>query len=108
MLFIDISPAYHHIEVASRFRDLQDFLLGGGYYKPKCLPLGLSISVYEVCVFATVKASANRYSGLTTVLTRYADDFLGYVKPHPNSGRLHTVVTLFRDFRWVSELESDA
>ena len=45
-IVIDITSAYHHVEIAARFRTLLGFWFERRYYVYNCRPFGLAISAY--------------------------------------------------------------
>ena len=100
-LFVaDITSAYHHVEVAARFRTLLGFTFDGVDYVYNCLPFGLSVSAYVFCEFAAVTARALRRSGLTTVLINDVDDSGGSIGRDPLPQRIAKIMKLSRDFGW--------
>ncbi len=52
----DITSAYHHVEIAARFRTLFGFTFDGIDYVYNWLPFGLSASAYVFCEFSAVTA----------------------------------------------------
>ena len=103
-LFVaDITSAYHHVEIAKRFRTLLGFTFDGIDYVYNCLPFGLSVSAYVFCEFSAVTARALRSSGLTKALINYVDDFGGSIGPKLSRWRVDKIIRLFRDFGWCMQ-----
>ena len=64
----DLKSAYHHVEVALRFRTLLGFTFDGIDYVWAVLPFGLSVAGYTFCRVAAVPATVIRRSGLVDAL----------------------------------------
>jgi hypothetical protein len=99
-IVIDITSAYHHVEIAARFRTLLGFWFEGRYYVYNCLPFGLAISAYVFCMFTAITAESLRRSNLTTALMVYIDDFLASIGQQQDKARAQAVVEQIRSFGW--------
>jgi hypothetical protein len=99
-IVIDITSAYHHVEIATRFRTLLGFWFEGRYYVYNCLPFGLAISAYVFCMFTAITAESLRRSNLTTALMVYIDDFLASIGQQQDKARAQAVVEHIRSFGW--------
>jgi len=107
-IVIDITSAYHHVEIAARFRTLLGFWFEGQFYVYNCLPFGLAISAYVFCMFTAITAESLRKSNLTAALMVYIDDFLASIGQQQDESRTRAIVAHVRSFGWhLSEEKLD-
>ena len=98
---LDISCAYHHVEVAPKHRTFIGFRFEGVTYVYNVLPFGLTTSAYVFCKLTAIAGRALRTSGLVTALITYVDDLGGSVGQKPDPVRMGKIVDLLRSFGWV-------
>ena len=99
-IVIDITSAYHHIEIHPKHRTLCGFEFEGILYCYACLPFGLGISAFVFCLFTAVTAAALRASGLTKAMIWYVDDCIASAGPTRDDARVAKIVAFIRSFGW--------
>ena len=98
LIKIDLTSAYHHVEVSLRFRTLLGFNFDDTDYCWAVTPFGLGVAGCTFCRVVSVPVKVIRESGLTNALISYVDDLLASLR-RARDGR--AVAAIFEWFNFL-------